>query len=94
MEKAVIVFSGGIDSVCAISYLKSKYDFYGITFSYGQKANREIIAARTFAKKMGLKQHKIIDIRFMKELYEDSNVLTSAKRKIPSDTAKRICCHC
>ena len=84
MKKAVIVFSGGIDSVCAASFLKSKYELYGITFSYGQKANMEIAAAKSFAKKLGLKQHKIIDIGFMKDLYGNSNVLTSTKRKIPS----------
>ncbi len=84
MKKAVIVFSGGIDSVCAVSYLKSKYELYCITFSYGQKANSEIAAAKAFAKKLGLKQHKIIDIGFMKNLYGNSNVLTSSKRKIPS----------
>ena len=44
----------------------------------------EISAAKSFAKKLGLEQHKIIDIGFMKELYGDSNVLTSSKRKIPS----------
>ena len=82
-KKAVIVFSGGIDSVCTASFLKSGYELYGITFSYGQKANREISAAKSFAKKLGLMQHKIIDIGFMKELYGDSNVLTSTKRKIP-----------
>lgn len=85
MKKAVIVFSGGIDSVCVVSFLKSKYDLYGITFSYGQKASMEIIAAKNFAKKLGLKEHKIIDIGFMKNLYGDSNVLTSSKRKIPSE---------
>ena len=84
MKKAVIVFSGGIDSVCAVSFLRSKYELYGITFSYGQKASREITAAKSFAKKLGLKQHKIIDISFMKDLYGDSNVLTSTKREIPS----------
>ncbi len=84
MKKAIIVFSGGIDSVCAASYLKSKYELYGITFSYGQKATSEIVAAKSFAKKLGLKQHKIIDIGFMKDLYGNSNVLTSSKRKIPS----------
>ncbi|MDH3361206.1 MAG: 7-cyano-7-deazaguanine synthase [Nitrosopumilus sp.] len=84
MKKAVIVFSGGVDSICAVSFLKPKYELYGITFSYGQKANREILAAKSFAKKLGLKQHKIIDIGFMKDLYGNSNVLTSTKRKIPT----------
>ena len=83
MKKAVIVFSGGIDSVCTASFLKSKYDLYGISFSYGQKANQEILASKYFAKKLGLKQQKIVDISFMKKLYGDSNVLTSKKRKIP-----------
>ncbi|MHA7646358.1 7-cyano-7-deazaguanine synthase [Nitrosopumilus sp. S4] len=85
MKKAVIVFSGGVDSVCAVSILKSKYDLYGITFSYGQKASMEIKAAKSFAKKMRLKDHKIIDIDFMKNLYGNSNVLTNTKRKIPSE---------
>ena len=40
----------------------------------------EISAAKSFAKKLGLKQHKIIDIGFMKELYGDSNVLTRKKK--------------
>ena len=84
MKKAVIVFSGGVDSVCAVSYLKSKYELYGITFSYGQKASMEIAAAKSFAKKLGLKEHEIIDISFMKNLYGNSNVLTSSKRKIPT----------
>ncbi len=84
MKKAVIVFSGGIDSVCVASYLKSKYELYGISFSYGQKANKEIIAAKFFSKKLCLKKHKVVDIGFMKDLYGNSNVLTSSKRKIPS----------
>ncbi len=85
MKKAVIVFSGGIDSVCSASFLKPKYDLYGISFSYGQKASQEIVTAKRFVKKLGLKQHKIIDINFMKNLYGDSNVLTSNKKKIPSE---------
>lgn len=84
MEKAVIVFSGGLDSVCACTYLKSRYDLYGISFSYGQRASPEIKSARKFAKILGLKEHKIIDIGFMQDLYGGTNVLTDSKMKLPS----------
>jgi len=79
----VVVFSGGIDSVCMCAYLKSKYDLYGISFSYGQRATKEITMAKTFAKIIGFKEHKILDINFMKNLYGETNVLTSSKEKIP-----------
>lgn len=83
MKKAVVVFSGGIDSVCTCAYLKSKYDLYGISFSYGQRANKEMKIAKTFSRILGLKEHKIIDISFMKNLYGETNVLTSSKDMIP-----------
>jgi len=84
MKKAVIVFSGGLDSVCACTYLKSRYELYGISFSYGQRASPEIKSARKFAKILGLKEHKIIDIGFMQDLYGSTNVLTDPKTKLPS----------
>lgn len=84
MKKAVIVFSGGLDSVCACTYLKSGYDLYGISFSYGQRASPEIKSAKKFAKILGLKEHKIIDIGFMQDLYGKTNVLTDSKTKLPS----------
>ena len=83
MKKAVVIFSGGIDSISACVYLKPKYDLYGISFLYGQKANQEIKKAKIFAKTLGLKDHKIVNIDFMKELYGNTNVLTSEKKKIP-----------
>jgi len=83
LKKAVVVFSGGIDSVCICAYLKSKYDLYGISFSYGQRADKEIKMAKMFAEIIGFKEHKILDIGFMKNLYGETNVLTSSKEKIP-----------
>lgn len=83
MKKAIIVFSGGIDSVCSCAFLMKKYQLYGISFSYGQRANHEISVAKKFAKIIGLKEHRVIDISFMKELYGKTNVLTDSRRKIP-----------
>ena len=40
--------------------------------------------AKEFAKILRLKDHKIVNISFMKELYGNTNVLTSSKKKIPS----------
>ena len=84
MKKAVVIFSGGLDSVCTAAHLQPRYQLYGITFSYGQKANQEIKIAKHFARILKFKEHKIIDIGFMKELYEKTNVLTNANMKIPA----------
>ncbi len=84
MKKAIVVFSGGIDSISMCAYLKEKYELYGISFLYGQKANQEIKKAKAFAKILRLKEHKIVNISFMKELYGNTNVLTDSKKKIPS----------
>ena len=83
MKKAVLVFSGGLDSVCTATYLQSKYELYGITFSYGQKANKEIRIAKHFAKILNFKEHKIVNIEFMKDLYAKTNALTNSKIEIP-----------
>lgn len=83
MKKAVLVFSGGLDSVCTAAYLQSKYEIYGITFSYGQRASQEIRTAKHFAKILHMKEHEIIDIRFMKKLYAKTNALTYSKIDLP-----------
>ncbi len=82
--KAIVVFSGGIDSVCTVAYLQKKYDIYGITFSYGQKANQELNMARYFSKILKFQEHRIVNIEFMKTLYEKTNALTYSKMSIPS----------
>jgi 7-cyano-7-deazaguanine synthase len=82
--KAVIVFSGGLDSVCTATYLRKQYDLYGITFSYGQKASKEVKVAQQFSKLLKFKEHKVVDIGFMKDLYEKTNALTNSKMQIPS----------
>ena len=85
MKKGIIIFSGGLDSVCTIIYLQSRFELHAITFAYGQKADQELRITKHFAEILKLKEHKIVNIEFMKELYEKTNVLTNSKMKIPSN---------
>lgn len=81
---AVCIVSGGLDSICTAAYLKEMcYDLYILTFSYGQRAIREIACAREFSKILKAKDHRIINIGFMKEIYGTTNVLTNSKRDLP-----------
>lgn len=82
--KAVIVFSGGLDSVCTAAYLQKRYELHGITFSYGQKASKEVKIAHQFSQLLKFREHKIVNIEFMKDLYENTNALTNSKIAIPS----------
>jgi 7-cyano-7-deazaguanine synthase len=83
-EEAVCIFSGGIDSVSTASYLKKLgLDLYLISFNYGQKASIELNVAKKFSALLKSKEHKIIDISFLKTLYGNTNVLTNSKSKIP-----------
>ncbi len=83
--EAVCIFSGGMDSVSTASYLKKLgLDIYLISFNYGQKASIELNIAKKFSKLLKSKEHKIIDISFLKTLYGNTNVLTNPKSKIPN----------
>lgn len=82
--KAVLVFSGGLDSVCLCAHLASSHSLYGITFSYGQRATKEVKVAKALARKVGLAKHHIADIGFMRSLYAKTNVLTDPKKRLPS----------
>jgi 7-cyano-7-deazaguanine synthase len=83
---AICIMSGGLDSLCAAAYIKNykKYKIKIITFSYGQRAKREIIQSKKLAKALNSDEYRSVDINFMKELYGSSNVLTSSKLSIPS----------
>ena len=85
-NKAVCIVSGGLDSICTASLLKKRnYELYLITFMYGQRSRQEIDKAKEFAKILKVKDHRIIDIKFMKHLYGKTNVLTynAKKSKLP-----------
>jgi 7-cyano-7-deazaguanine synthase len=59
--KAIILFSGGLDSTTCLAIAKSQaYDCYALSFSYGQKHHIEVARAKEIAKKIGVIEHKIL----------------------------------
>jgi 7-cyano-7-deazaguanine synthase len=89
---AICIMSGGLDSLCAAAYVKNykKYTVKIISFSYGQRAKRELIQSKKLAKALDSDEYRTVDISFMKELYGNSNVLTNSKFSIPSKFEQSI----
>ena len=64
-NKAVVILSGGMDSVTSLALAKNKkFNCYSLTFSYGQKSISEISAAKYYSKKYNCIEHKVFDINF------------------------------
>jgi argininosuccinate synthase len=61
--KAVLAFSGGLDTSVAVKYLQEKYDMdvVTVTVDVGQRDNQKQIATK--AKKLGAKKHYNIDAK-------------------------------
>lgn len=62
MKKAVILFSGGLDSTTCLAFAKSKgYECYAISFRYGQRHSAELNAAQKIAAHFKVK-HILVDL--------------------------------
>ena len=77
-EKAVVIYSGGMDSFTILNKAKQEgYELYALTFDYGQKHKKEIEYASRVCAELGI-DHRIIDITAINQLLQSSS-LTSAK---------------
>ena len=62
-KKAIILLSGGLDSVTVLAMAKQQgYQVYALSFEYGQKHNAELDSARRIAREYQLIEHKVINI--------------------------------
>jgi 7-cyano-7-deazaguanine synthase len=63
MKRAVILLSGGLDSVTALAMAKSHgFDCYTLSFNYGQRHDSELVASAQLSKLYGAIEHKVINI--------------------------------
>ena len=62
MKRAVVLLSGGVDSVTTLALAKSDgYDIYALSFDYGQRHKIELELSRKNARKFEVKKHLIIN---------------------------------
>lgn len=62
MKKAVILFSGGLDSTTCLAVAKSQgYACYALSFNYGQRHAAELNAAKKIAEKLNI-THQIFNL--------------------------------
>ena len=63
MKKAVVLLSGGLDSVTALSIAKEQgFECYTLSFNYGQRHSTELTAAKMISAQNDAVEHKVIDI--------------------------------
>lgn len=87
-KKAVILFSGGLDSTTTLAIAKSQnFDCYALTINYQQRNHPEIIAAKIIAKKFGVNEHRIVNLEIGNW---GGSALTDQTLAIPHDHANNI----
>jgi len=63
MPKAVVLLSGGLDSVTTLALAREQgFECYALSLDYGQRHDAELAAARRLAHTAGVKEHKVIRI--------------------------------
>lgn len=79
-KKAMIVLSGGQDSAtCAFFARELGYELHAVTIDYGQRHQRELLAAELIGKLVGAKTHEYI--------YTGLGILTSTSPLVDSTQA-------
>lgn len=63
MKKAVVLYSGGLDSTTCMAIARDMgFEAYALSFAYGQRHTVELDRAREYAPLIGAKQHMVIDV--------------------------------
>lgn len=86
-EKALVLFSGGLDSSTLLAMMVDRYganNVYALSIFYGQKHDRELEAARQVACYYGVEQ-RFLDLAPI-FVESDSSLLASSSEAIPHET--------
>ncbi len=80
---AVVLLSGGLDSATTLALARNEgFQCYALTFSYGQRHQKEIEAAKRIVDSMETIEHRIIDIDLAQF---GGSALTNSAIEVPKD---------
>jgi len=85
-SKAVVLLSGGMDSSTLLFFLRKQLrirSVHALSFRYGQKHERELEMAKWQARKVGVAEHKVIDLAVLAPLVEGASALTDPGIAVP-----------
>jgi len=65
MKKAVVLYSGGLDSTTCLAIAKAEgYEPHAISFAYGQRHRHELAVARANARHFGAIEHLVVEFDY------------------------------
>jgi 7-cyano-7-deazaguanine synthase len=80
-KKAVILLSGGLDSATsAAQAIADGYEAIALSFRYGQRHERELLAAQQVAAALHIREHFIVDVNLAQW---GGSALTDARIDVP-----------
>lgn len=78
-EKAVVVYSGGMDSFTVLNTaIQNGLEVYALSFNYGQKHSKELEVAAQVCRELGV-SHKVVDITAINSLMANSSLTGDAE---------------
>ncbi len=81
-KKAIILLSGGLDSATvAAQAIADGYEAIALSFRYGQRHERELLAARQVAAALGIQEHFVVDVNLAQW---GGSALTDANIDVPT----------
>lgn len=87
MSKAIVLLSGGLDSATvAAKLLAEGNEVIAISFQYGQRHIRELDYAQELGRKLGIKEHFIVDVN----LAQWGGSLLTSQAIAPTDKSNSI----
>jgi len=83
MKRALVVFSGGLDSTTALYWAREMFDeVYTLTFLYGQRHSLEVEMAKKIAERVGVKEHAFLEVDLSQV---GGSALTDPSIEVPLD---------